>query len=186
MPPRLAALESSGADSTGLTEAVLGILSRRWFGSRNGMSLCGRSGRHGQFVSGRRYRHARSFASRWHSERRLSRSTYLSLIKTLSLATCYPESRRRALVSRSGEGAAPLVRKEIETQDLGFLRLILGRASGSSFQPGSSSHSRLKSAQSRFSARMSFNFFSRRQPLISTSRILARITFPKGSHQTSV
>jgi hypothetical protein len=43
MPPRLAALESSGADSSGLTEAVMELSAALMFGSRNGMSLCGRS-----------------------------------------------------------------------------------------------------------------------------------------------
>jgi len=65
-------------------------------------------------------------------------------------------------------------------------RLSLGRASGSSFQLGSSCHSRLKSAQSGFSARISFSFFSRRQPLISISLVRALAKPECSSYQTNV
>ena len=42
MSPTLVALESSGADSSGLTKAVTEISGSIEFGSRNSMSLCGR------------------------------------------------------------------------------------------------------------------------------------------------
>jgi hypothetical protein len=51
MPPRLAALESSGADSSGLTQTVMELSAALMFGSRNGMSLCGPCGRRGQVLA---------------------------------------------------------------------------------------------------------------------------------------
>src|SRR5579859_903248 len=56
----LVTLESSGADSSGLTEASWRFQAALMFGSRNGMSLGGHCVRRTQFVSGRRCGDARS------------------------------------------------------------------------------------------------------------------------------
>src|SRR5690349_17193218 len=86
-----------------------------------------------------------------------------------------------------GEGPAPLRLRESHrvSQDRTF-RLSFARALGTSSHPGFSCHSKLRSAQSGFSARMSFSFFSRRQPLISFPRIFALTTRPYSSYHTSM
>jgi hypothetical protein len=84
------------------------------------------------------------------------------------------------------EPAPLLLRVSIDGYFRGFLRFSLGLASGSDFQPGFSCHSKLKSAHSGFSARISFNFFSRRQPLISFSRSLALTARAYSSYHTRV
>jgi hypothetical protein len=107
-PPGLVVLETSGADSSGLTEAMLEIsgsidvrLSEQ-HASCVGVvvdvgSLSARDDAGRQTVS----------PSTWRRE--VSPANAPSGIKNLSPSTCYPEARRRALVSLSGEGPAPLV-----------------------------------------------------------------------------
>lgn len=57
----------------------------------------------------------------------------------------------------------------------------LGFASGMAFHDGFSSHTKLKSSQFGFASRISFNFFSRSQPLISFSRAMASVTSENSS-----
>ena len=60
----LVGLETSGADSSGLTEAMRSFYAAWMFGSRNSRSLWGHRVRLEQFVSGRRCGDARSFLVR--------------------------------------------------------------------------------------------------------------------------
>jgi len=98
-PFRLVALETSGADSSGLTEAVTVICAVLMFGSRNSMSLCGRVV----------WREAVCQREAMRRCKIASPVTCRPDPRVSSPSTCYPESRRRALVSRSGEGSALLL-----------------------------------------------------------------------------
>jgi hypothetical protein len=105
--PDCTRIESSGADSSGLTKALRKILTAMRFGSRNGTSLCGHCGSAWGFVSGRRCGDAKSRPPR-HTI--LARNSIL-----LDMPSRIPTA---SLGEPSGEGSAALVWRIVETRRL--------------------------------------------------------------------